>query len=337
MSQTPPRRPSVPVPVVRGRPQEVELATLRPNPFQPRLRSFEDDPGLAALVDDIRQHGFRGTIEVRRDPADPAAHPQVVAGHRRVEAAKRAGLTRVLAQFVEFTDDQMKQGAIRENLLREDLTPWEEAVFLQGLRNDGLSYDEAAAYCGKSVGWVQNRLRLLTLEGSLREAAMTEPQHLTVLNTLLAFEPAEREALFAQVKEGKLNVEDLRALVRAKRRTGSPEEASLPEGGGQLDTPVPKPETPPATPPDAPRRGLPPRRRPPTRERRPAPGAVPTPTGPEAAAVEALREILDHLEHLKRLLPFVDPARLSPEERRRIRDDLAEIVALWGRLLGEAA
>ena len=314
MPTTPPRRPFVPVTVVRGRPQEVELAAVRPNPYQPRLRTFTDYPGLASLVDDLRKHGFRGTTEVRRNPADPA-------GHRRVEAATRAGLTRVLAQFVAFTDEQMRQSALRENLLREELTPREEAVFLQGLRADGLTYDEIAAYVGTSKGWVQARLRPPALEGPLRAAAMADPARFTVLSTLVSLDPSEREARFARVQAGELGVEDLRALVRSRDRDRAQD--------GPIDAPVPTPEPS--------RRGRPRRHGRPPLDAGPASGTASTSATTGTTADEALRAVLGELAHLKRLLPFVDPARLSPEERRRIREDLAAIGALWGRLLGEWA
>jgi ParB family chromosome partitioning protein len=301
----------------------VMLESLRPNPYPPRLRPVEDDAALAALVADIAQYGFRGAIEVRRDPADPA-------GHRRVAAAKRAGLTRVLAQFVDLDDDQMRQSAIRENLLRQDLTPWEEAVFLQGLRDDGLTYDGIAAYVGKSKGWIQNRLRLLTLEGPLREAAMTEPELLTVLNTLLFLAPADREALFARVKAGELNVADLRALVHAERRARERDEAAgAPGGGRRIDVPLPAP-------PDASLGAAP---ESPQRDRptvRPAPQPAPA-VAPGMTADEAWRATVADLERLVRLAVQLDPARCSPDERRRIHDGVRELLALVERLVGADA
>jgi ParB/RepB/Spo0J family partition protein len=223
--------------VVRSRPEFVELSTLDPNPFQPRLRPIEDDPELDAMVADIRRNGFRGTIEVRKNPDDPImGRPQIVAGHRRAWAAKKAGLTRILVQWVSFTDEQMEDSALTENLIRQDLTPWEEAIALQRQREKGRTYEEIATLMGKSKGWIQNRLRLLTLEGPLREAAIAHPEMLTVLNTLLALDEADREPLFARVQEGELNVEDLRSLVRAQRRGLKRLESSImPDGGRRID------------------------------------------------------------------------------------------------------
>jgi ParB family chromosome partitioning protein len=325
----------------------VMLESLRPNPYQPRLHPIEDDAALAALVADIKEYGFRGSIEVRRNPADPAGHPQIVAGHRRVEAAKRAGLTRVPAQFVDLDDAQMQQSAIRENLLREDLTPWEEAVFLKRLRDDGLTYDQIATYCGKSTGWVQNRLRLHNLEGPLLEAAMTDPELLTALNTLLFLDPDDREALFARVQAGELNVEDLRNLVKARRRARRAEEEAITPGGGRrIDVPLPAPPPAGTEAVGAPAhatgevRPIPPRGA--TAEQaRPDPGTGPAPEPGSAAKPpvmppdEVLRAVFAHLEGLKRHLPALAPAWLTPAQHRRLRDDLAVVVALWGRRLGE--
>jgi ParB/RepB/Spo0J family partition protein len=203
-------------PIVPGSIDFVLVDDLDPNPYQPRLRPHTE-ASLGDLIPDMREFGFRAAIQVRKNPHDPAGRPQIVAGHRRVAAAKIVGIKKIPVQFVDLTNEQMEQSALRENLLREDLTPWEEAVALGRLRNRGMTYHQIAAFVGKSVGWVQNRLTLLQTEGALREAAMAHPELLTAINTLMLLDPADRESLFERVRKGELNVEDLRALVRAKR------------------------------------------------------------------------------------------------------------------------
>jgi hypothetical protein len=170
---------------------------------------------------------------------------------------------------------------------------------------------------------------------------MTDPELLTALNTLLFLDPDDREALFARVQAGALNVEDLRNLVKARRRARrAEEEAITPQGGRRIDVPLPAP--PPAgTDAKGTLESIPPPAGGSAPHPLPDPVADPAPKPRPAAATspktpdEALRAVVAHLEGLKRLLPALAPARFSPETRQRLRNDLAEILAMWGRLLGE--
>jgi ParB family chromosome partitioning protein len=323
-------RPTSAKPPVPGLPQPVPIDWLGPNPYQPRQRPLAEDAGIDALAEDMRRFGFRGALQARHDPQNPQGKLQLVFGHRRLEAARRAGLTTVPVQVVAYTDEQMEQSALRENLLREDLTPWEEALALQRLRDRGLTYHQIGDFVGKSVGWVQNRLALLKTEGALREAAMHHPDLLTVITTLLHLPPADREALLERVRAGALNVEDLRVLVRAKREAERRREAeTLPGGGRRIDVPLPPPSPP------GPPQAAPPHPAPAAEPRRaPAGDAAPPPTTPAEVSVGA---ILDALERLIRAYRRVTPELLTPEQRQAIRDGLQEIAALLDDLLGEDA
>jgi ParB/RepB/Spo0J family partition protein len=114
--QTLPTSPPVP-----ELPRPVPIDWLGPNPYQPRLRSLAEDPGIDVLAEDMRQYGYRGSLMARHDPRNPQGKLQLVFGHRRLEAARRAGLATISVQLVAYSDDEMRLGTIRENLLREDL------------------------------------------------------------------------------------------------------------------------------------------------------------------------------------------------------------------------
>src|SRR5262245_21889382 len=216
----------------RHRVSSLPIDALEPNPFQPRLAIAE--PELAALTADMDVYGFRGSIEVR-PPREQGGRYQIVAGERRWRAWQRSQKCRgsIPVQIVDYTDAEMRQSAIRENVLREDLTPWEEALAIAPLQQEGMSVRKIAEFVGKSKGWVQGRLTLLRLpEGPLRDAARADPESMTLPKTLMLLPENERDHLFARVKSGELNEEDLRALIRAKREGIRRLEASVRDAGG---------------------------------------------------------------------------------------------------------
>jgi ParB/RepB/Spo0J family partition protein len=196
----------------------VPVGHLTANPFQPRLAI--DDGDLAPLVESIRRYGFMGHIEVRHDPTDRGRPLQIVFGHRRVEAAKRAGLATVPAAIVERSDDQMRRITFVENAARKNLSYWEEALFLGTMKRElGLSVRQIAEALGTSRSYVQERLDLLKLpDGPLREAAERDEVGFSIAWFLTQMPAEERDELFAQVRRGALNVSDLRMIRRAHVR-----------------------------------------------------------------------------------------------------------------------
>jgi ParB family chromosome partitioning protein len=135
--------------------RSIRLADLDANPFRTRSRSAQEDQSLDALVGAIGEDGFWGCIEVRPHPLRQSGRFQIVAGHRRAEAARRAGLTTVPAQVVELSDEQMRRRWLRENVFRADITPWEKASALQGLRDDGMTYNEIMQEIGRDTAWIR--------------------------------------------------------------------------------------------------------------------------------------------------------------------------------------
>jgi ParB family chromosome partitioning protein len=137
---------------------EANVEELRPNPYQPR-KHF-DDQGIQELSDSIKQHGVVQPLIVRKS----IRGYEVIAGERRLRAAKLALLEKVPIVIREFTDEQMMEIALVENLQREDLNPMEIATAYHKLMDRlTLTQEELSERVGKSRPHVTNFLRLLQL------------------------------------------------------------------------------------------------------------------------------------------------------------------------------
>jgi ParB family chromosome partitioning protein len=144
--------------------QDVPLSELEINPFQPR-KHF-DQAALEDLASTIREHGILTPVVVRRVPGGF----QIIAGERRIRAARLAGLTHVPTIVKEASDSQALQMALVENLQREDLNPLEAAEAYQRLVEEfGLTQEELAGRVGRDRSSVANSLRLLRLPQQIRD------------------------------------------------------------------------------------------------------------------------------------------------------------------------
>lgn len=140
-------------------------ADIRPNPAQPRR--FFDEASLRELAASIRRHGILQPLTVRRR----GDGWELVAGERRLRAARLAGLETVPCIEAEVDSRQSALLALVENLQREDLHYFEEAVAIAAyIKEAGATQEEAAAALGRSPSAVANKLRLLRLSPSCREA-----------------------------------------------------------------------------------------------------------------------------------------------------------------------
>ncbi|RMG48696.1 MAG: ParB/RepB/Spo0J family partition protein [Acidobacteria bacterium] len=148
-----------------GAPQDVEIARIRPNPQQPR-REF-DEAEIDALAESIRNAGVLQPLLVRKDPD---GRYTLIAGERRLRAARKAGLARVPVIVRDLPDEKFLEIALIENLQRDDLGPIETALaFRELVRRLGLSQTEVAERLGKPRSTVANYLRLLELPEEVRE------------------------------------------------------------------------------------------------------------------------------------------------------------------------
>ena len=189
--------------------QYIPLGRIRPNPQQPR-HSF-DEEGLAELAASIRSCGILQPLTVRR----AGDGYELVAGERRLRAARIAGLREVPCLVAQVGEEDSALLALMENLQRRDLDCWEEAQAIARLISRyGLSQEEAARRLGRAQPTVANKLRLLRLpedvRALLRENGLTE-RHARALLRLQDPE-VQRRAAGDMVRRG-MNVAQAEAYV----------------------------------------------------------------------------------------------------------------------------
>src|SRR5688500_4349375 len=149
----------------RGRPTELDIDLLSPNPRQPRVHI--DDARLEELAQSIRANGVIQPIIVRR----VGNSYEIVAGERRWRASQRAGLLKVPVAVRDVPDDKLLEVALIENIQREDLNPIEEAQAYRKLTDElQLSQESIAAEVGKDRATIANYMRLLRLPAEVRTA-----------------------------------------------------------------------------------------------------------------------------------------------------------------------
>lgn len=137
---------------------ELNLSDLRPNPYQPR--KVFDEEALNELASSIKEHGVFQPIIVKKS----IKGYDIIAGERRFRASKMAGLDKIPAIVREFTDEQMMEIALLENLQRENLSAIEEATAYKSMiEHLNLTQDELAKRVGKSRSHVTNIIGLLRL------------------------------------------------------------------------------------------------------------------------------------------------------------------------------
>ena len=145
--------------------QELPIAEISPNPFQPRVR-FSDE-AIRELADSIKTTGVLQPILVRRNAGNGY---QLVAGERRLRAASLAGLVRIPAVLKDLEDREMLEYALIENVQREDLNPIEEAKAYQALaQTSRLTHDQISERVGKQRASISNSLRLLLLPPEVQD------------------------------------------------------------------------------------------------------------------------------------------------------------------------
>lgn len=191
----------------------LRLDEIEPNREQPRKEFNEES--LTELADSIAQHGVIQPLFVR--PLMGGGY-QIVAGERRWRASRRAGLSEVPAVIKELTDNEVMEIALIENLQREDLTPWEEALGYQTLIDTyGFTQEEVAKSMGKSRPAITNSLRLLQLPGSVVDFLKNGDISAGHARALLSLKDEKIMLQLAKkvVKE-ELSVRELELLVKAE-------------------------------------------------------------------------------------------------------------------------
>jgi ParB family chromosome partitioning protein len=206
--------------------RQIPLDRIVANPHQPRARFEEAELGeLAASID---AHGVLQPIVVR---GLPNGDYQLIAGERRVRAARLAGLSQIPAVVREPSEEEMVELALIENLQRTDLNPLEEAIgFRLLIERFGMAHEAVAGRVGRSRAAVSNALRLLDLAPETQEALLDgqiSEGHARALAGLTV--PELQVAALAIVLERQLSVRQTEELVRRRRRQARPDPQVAPE------------------------------------------------------------------------------------------------------------
>jgi ParB family chromosome partitioning protein len=192
-----------------GRVVFLPFSAISPNPNQPRTVFSEES--LAELSQSIRRHGVLQPLSVRRIEGGY----QLIAGERRLRAAKEAGLSQVPCVLLSAGGEESAVLAVIENLQREDLDMFEEAEAIARLMaHYSLTQEEVAERLSFSQSCVANKLRLLRLEGEVRqeilEAGLSE-RHARALLRLP--EGEKRKSALAAIRRGGWNVTRAEAYI----------------------------------------------------------------------------------------------------------------------------
>ena len=189
---------------------ELPIEEIRPNPYQPR-KEF-DKKALEELSESIKTHGIFTPLLVRKS----VSGYDLITGERRLRAAKMAGLKTVPAIQVEFTEEQMMEIAILENVQREDLNPIEEAAAYESLiQKLGYTQEKLAERVGKSREYCANIMRLLKLPEDVQSMVVNKQLTMSHVRPLLSLNNEEEIYEAAEkIKKNKMSVREVEAYVR---------------------------------------------------------------------------------------------------------------------------
>lgn len=187
---------------------EVDIDQLTPNLYQPR-QEFDQEK-LDELKESIRAHGIIQPIIVR----ESTQGYEIVAGERRLKAAKELGLKKIPVIIKQFNNLKTFEVALVENIQREDLNPIEQAFAFKRLVEEfQLTHQELAAITGKSRAFVSNTIRLLNLDEWVRKRVSSGEISFGHAKVLLSVEDKQvQQELGQKIIEQELSVRDLERL-----------------------------------------------------------------------------------------------------------------------------
>ena len=189
---------------------EVAVELIERNPWQPRQQFAED--GLIELADSVKQHGVLQPLLIRQTAEGGY---QLIAGERRLLAAKRAGLETVPCRLMKLDDQQVCEVAIEENLKRRDLNDLEKAqAFQEYLKQFDSTIEDLAKKLSKSRSYVSNTLRLLDLPDSLKDALSNNRISAGHARALLPLSQEQQEALTLAIETENWSVRKTEEAVR---------------------------------------------------------------------------------------------------------------------------
>lgn len=191
--------------------QMMKINMVEPNRDQPR-KNFEED-ALIELADSIKQFGVLQPLLVRKQKD----YYEIIAGERRWRAAKMAGMKEVPVIVKEFTEQEIVEIGLIENIQRENLNPIEEAMAYKRLMEEfGLKQDEIAERVSKSRTAVTNSMRLLKLDDRVQQMIIEDMISTGHARALLAIEDKDQQYELANmIFDEKLSVRDVEKLVKS--------------------------------------------------------------------------------------------------------------------------
>ena len=200
----------------------VKITQVEPNREQPR-KNFDED-ALQELADSIKQFGLLQPILVQ----DRKTHYEIIAGERRWRAAKLAGLKEVPVIIRDYTDQEIVEISLIENIQREDLNPIEEAQAYKRLLTEfNLKQDEVAERVSKSRTAVTNSMRLLKLCDEVQQMIIDDMLSTGHARALISIENPEEQYTIAQkIFDEKLSVRDVEKLVKNLNKPEKPKKES---------------------------------------------------------------------------------------------------------------
>ena len=196
----------------------LKINEVEPNKKQPR--KFFNEEALQELSDSIKQHGIVQPLVV----AKKDDYFEIIAGERRWRAAKLAGLKEVPVIIRNYTEQEIVEISLIENIQREDLNPIEEAQAYKRLLTEfHLKQDEVAERVSKSRAAVTNSIRLLKLNEEVQRMVVDEMISTGHARALLAVEnPEEQYNLAQRIFDEKLSVRDVEKLVKNLHKPAKP-------------------------------------------------------------------------------------------------------------------
>lgn len=210
---------------------EIDPSLIEPCSAQPRIRF--DDASLQELADSIRANGVVQPLLVRRK----GGRFELIAGERRLRAARIAGLETVPVVIREVPDEKLLEIALVENIQREDLNPIEEALAYRGLLEGvGLTQESLASRIGRDRSYITNYLRLLRLPDDVQTLLQDKVLSTGHARALLGIPgPGRQSELAATIVKRELSVRETEELIR--RSAGKTVRARGPKAAGEVVDP----------------------------------------------------------------------------------------------------
>lgn len=189
----------------------IEIAKIKPNPHQPR-KNFDKEK-IQELADSIKEHGILQPLVVTKDKENTY---QLIAGERRLNAAKLIGLTRVPVIIRDSSEQEKLELALVENIQRDGLNPIERAYAFKKLINEfNFIQADVAKRVGKSRETVANTIRLLDLPAEIQRAILEDKISEGHGRVILSLPGIEKQILlFKSIVKNKLSVREAEALVK---------------------------------------------------------------------------------------------------------------------------